>query len=134
MNEELKQRLIKYLDGMEGAIDKAVDFTVEQAPLVIQDILNWAITESIISLVFMVSLILVACYAANRILKNIKNDKSIGNADREFNNFMTYLVSGMIVIPLTLGSFFTAQNGLKAYVAPRLYILEQIKDFVNDSK
>lgn len=27
MNEELKQRLIKYLDGMEGAVDKTVDFT-----------------------------------------------------------------------------------------------------------
>ena len=134
MNEELKQRLIKYLDGMEGAIDKAADFTVEQAPLVIQDILNWAIARSLISSSFMIITMIVIMYILYRLTKYISASNDISNSDRGFFKTMIYSISAIPLILLSVGLWESSQDGIKALVAPRLYILEQIKDFVNDSK
>lgn len=54
MKAGLVQKLLEYVETIEGGVVEAVDFTADQAPLVIQEFLSWMFIENI-------SIFVIAC-------------------------------------------------------------------------
>lgn len=128
MNEELQRKLIEYLSKIEGGIERAVDFSAEQVPLVIQELIQWTIVEHTIyaatwgCLAMFFVMLLGLCI--------IRREKW----DPEDPTFPVLFIGIPSFVCATLTGAQVVINGsvaLKAYLAPRLFVLEYLKDLVN---
>ena len=109
-----------YAAGKAG-VAQAVDFALQQAPLVVQEFLSWKMSEAIINLIFfgIGTVILLFClvFLLKKAKKNIENDA---------------------IVPIFFGTVFTVitliallgnikkdiQTIVKIKLAPRVYIIE----------
>ena len=105
---------------------KAVDFAVEQAPIVVQEFLSWKMGEAIFNVVlYTIATIILFCIA-RFLFKKIKD------------TFINYPEE---IVPLSLGLMFSAamfclitflhikpniETIIKIKLAPRVYILEYV--------
>jgi len=48
MNDELRDRLMGYLENMEKAVEGGADFVIQQAPLYVQEVIRWEIAYNFI--------------------------------------------------------------------------------------
>lgn len=132
MNEELQAKMIKYFGGLENAVEKTMDFTVEQAPLVVQDIITWGIVSSLITVALLILLIVVSRFLIKKLVAIV-----VEGVQEEDKKFAAVAIWGIYCVLAAIPTTISIQESLtaaKAYFAPRLYVLEEIKDFVNDSK
>jgi len=111
-----------YAAGKAG-VAQAVDFALQQAPLVVQEFLSWKMSEAIINLIFFSigTVILLFClvFLLKKAKKNIENDA---------------------IVPIFFGTVFTVialifllrnikndiQTIVKIKLAPRVYIIEYV--------
>ena len=111
-----------YAAGKAG-VAQAVDFALQQAPLVVQEFLSWKMSEAIINLIFfgVGTVILFFClvFLLKKAKKNIENDA---------------------IVPIFFGTVFTVitliallgnikkdiQTIVKIKLAPRVYIIEYV--------
>ncbi len=111
-----------YAAGKAG-VALAVDFALQQAPLVVQEFLSWKMSEAIINLIFfgVGTVILLFClvFLLKKAKKNIENDA---------------------IVPIFFGTLFTVitliallgnikndiQTIAKIKLAPRVYIIEYV--------
>jgi len=137
--ETVNSILIDVLKGVKDAgsemyatskvgLAKAVDFAVEQAPIVVQEFLSWKMGEAIFNVaVYTIAAIVLFCIA-RFLFKKIK-DTNINYAKDEE------------IVPLGLGLMFSAamfclitilhikpniETIIKIKLAPRVYILEYV--------
>jgi type III secretion system FlhB-like substrate exporter len=135
--ETVNSILIDVLKGVKDAgsemyatskvgLAKAVDFAVEQAPIVVQEFLSWKMGEAIFNVVlYTIATIILFCIA-RFLFKKIKNTDI--NYPEE-------------IVPLGLGLMFSAvmfclitflhikpniETIIKIKLAPRVYILEYV--------
>jgi len=128
MNEELQKRLMSYLETLEGAVSSTSDFVIEQAPMYAQEIIRWQIAEGIIWCVFFSAISLGFLFLNFTKLRGMRHD-----TDRDARGNGWGL--GVIVIALMIGAIACASEracqSIKAYVSPRVVIIEQLTDIVN---
>jgi FtsH-binding integral membrane protein len=111
-----------YAAGKAG-VSQAVDFALQQAPLVVQEFLSWKMSEAIINLIFfgIGTVIILFClvFLLKKAKKNIENEA---------------------IVPIFFGTVFTVlalitllgnikkdiQTIAKIKVAPRVYIIEYV--------
>ena len=111
-----------YAAGKAG-VAQAVDFALQQAPLVVQEFLSWKMSEAIINLIFfgIGTVIMLFClgFLLKKGKKNIENDA---------------------IVPIFFGTAFTVitliallnnikkdiQTVVKIKLAPRVYIIEYV--------
>ena len=111
-----------YAAGKAG-VAQAVDFALQQAPLVVQEFLSWKMGEAIINLMFfgVATFIMLFClvFLLKKAKKNIENDA---------------------IVPIFFGTCFTVviliflfgnikndiQTIVKIKLAPRVYIIEYV--------
>ena len=111
-----------YAAGKAG-VAQAVDFALQQAPLVVQEFLSWKMSEAIINLIFfgIGTVIMLFClgFLLKKAKKNIENDA---------------------IVPIFFGTVFTVialifllrnikndiQTITKIKLAPRVYIIEYV--------
>jgi type III secretion system FlhB-like substrate exporter len=135
--ETINSILIDVLKGVKDAgsemyatskvgLAKAVDFAVEQAPIIVQEFLSWKMGEAIFNVVaYTIATIILFCIA-RFLFKKIKNTDI--NYPEE-------------IVPLGLGLMFSAvmfclitflhikpniETIIKIKLAPRVYILEYV--------
>lgn len=112
-----------YAAGKAG-VAQAVDFALQQAPLVVQEFLSWKMSEAIINLIFFgAAFVIVFCF----FIFLIKKAKKHINSD--------------VIVPISLGLAFTSflmiyllfdfikpdiQTIMKIKLAPRVYIIEYV--------
>ena len=135
--ETVNSILIDVLKGVKDAgsemyatskvgLAKAVDFAIEQAPLVVQEFLSWKMGEAIFNVVLYTIVTIVLFCIARFLFKKIK-DTNINYPEE--------------IIPLGLGLGFSAaifciitfsqlkpniETIIKIKLAPRVYILEYV--------
>lgn len=123
MNERAEQlitdageKVLEYLEATEG-------FAVEQAPLLAQEIVRWGVWGN--GLLFLAGIVIIGLGVVTSII-SARAFRSAGGSDAEFLRFFGSLAcSGVCLIFGSIGiSHISAV--LKAFIAPRLYILEQI--------
>lgn len=121
MDIDLKAKLIEYLKTVESTVSDAGEFVKAELPMVVSEYVSWCLVSHSIGCVLSV---------IGAVLGAILSCKTWGwinkpNADG---------LEPLIVIPICfcLGCFAgSVQNGLqatKAYVAPRIIVLEKIHE------
>lgn len=121
---QIKDKLIDYMVGVEDGVKQLVDFSSEQIPLLVQEIVTFSVIQagiySVISLALAGFSTAVVTYSVKSLRKELDNDGMWG---------MLVLSSIAMVV-----SFFTGISclifALKAYFAPRLFMLEYIREFI----
>lgn len=120
MNQETEEKLNQTLDWIGETASQGKDFVLEQAPLYAQELIRYEIISSLI----FCSLFLVAGVVGLVLLFKSMKEQCPGEVDR------FYLGMGaMSVIPFSLfGTLETGMDAIKAYTAPRVVIVEHLRD------
>ena len=111
-----------YAAGKAG-VAQAVDFALQQAPLVVQEFLSWKMSEAIINLIFfgVGTVILLFCliFLLKKAKKNIENDAIVPI-------FFGTLFTVITLIALLNNIKKDIQTIVKIKRAPRVYIIEYV--------
>ena len=111
-----------YAAGKAG-VAQAVDFALQQAPLVVQEFLSWKMSEAIINLIFFSvgTAILLFClvFLLKKAKKNIENDAIVPI-------FFGTLFTVITLIALLNNIKKDIQTIVKIKLAPRVYIIEYV--------
>lgn len=127
MDNELKGRLIKWLDTVEGSIADAVDFGKEQAPQVIEELITYTIAIRSFYCIVSILLVFVPVVLVARAFKGREDETVFEVCD---DNFPLIMFGGMSA---TFGAIVFCANVttlLKAWIAPRVFVLEYIAELV----
>jgi len=126
MDQELKQRLIGYLDALEKGVATGGEFVAEQAPEVCREIVNWRIADG---LIFAVPMLIAICFMAYVVRYVFVVTKDVDNSDG--SKVGPRIIASMIGIFLSamMASFAveSIHRSAKAIFAPRLVIIEEIR-------
>lgn len=117
------------------AITKSVDFTMEQAPLVVSEFLHWRMAESIIyAIIWLIPAMLFIYFARRCRIRSesadVPNNDSHNTDKGDYTGFKwLFRIVGALIIMIVL-----ATNGMtitKIVVAPRVYLLEYVVDTIH---
>ena len=120
------------------AITKSVDFTMEQAPLVVSEFLRWRMAERIIySIVWLIPAALLIYFARRCRIRSEAADVPDNDSHKtdkgDYTGFKwLFRIVGAIIIMIVL-----ATNGMtitKITVAPRVYLLEYVVDTIHNAQ
>lgn len=123
-------------NASKTAITKSVDFTMEQAPLVVHEFLHWKLAEAI---VYFVAWCVPACilFAIYRAMKRKSLDPAIPASDKYKTDQSDYGVLKWIFLTVSMVAltFNLVTNGLtitKICVAPRVYMIEYVVSTIHN--
>lgn len=132
MNEEIRAQIIPIIESTKEGLAKAVDFLCEQSPILVKEILYWHGTRSAIWFLVLVGLsVLGICY-----LKRVWGVCSRKHCEKRCGTDECFLcqvgaVAYMVivcVVPLVIA--LNTLTWLKVLIAPRLFLLEFMKDAI----
>lgn len=111
------------------AITKAVDFTMEQAPLVVKEFLRWQVARSIFLLLIWAGITTIPFYVSRRILKYRNDDsQSHTQTDKEFLTCAKWAFGLIASLILFLNVGYNGMRITKVCVAPRVFLIEYVVD------
>ena len=108
MDDELKQRLVKYLDGIEGS-----------APGAIAEWLRWEFIECI-TVAVVTSVLLLICLPI--LIRRCKKEKW----DHDGNDFGIAFSCGLISMVAPIFLMLSLFEGARIHYAPNAYIVQKI--------
>ena len=126
--DELKDKLIGYLDTLEQVVEDGVDFTSEQASMVAQEIVLWTLWCSasylLMCIITVFALIMVCkfCWKYTRSWE-VEEDRFAARAT-------PIIITGVVTIPISLCVIINVGNLVQAIVAPRLVVIDYIRDII----
>lgn len=132
MKEELNERLLAGLDKVTEWAEKTGDFVVDQAPLVVQEILRYNFALSLITQVFCLLALTAIGVVFYKLLKCVPawlDDEHTG-LPKMFISGMLALISGLGFIPALVITFLKNGDWLQIWLAPRLYIIEYVSALI----
>lgn len=129
VNDEVKVRLIKYLDNVEELVRKGADLAQDQLPAIAQEIIAWNRASTTVALLFSVGLVALGVYAIWQLFKH-------GTAaDKRHESSEPYAVcavfSGIVSLFGFIATLYNTMPCVKAWFAPRLVLLETLRDLVS---
>jgi len=127
MNEEEKSELIRFLHGVETRVDRAENFVVEQAPLYVQEVLDWEFYGSILMLVVLLSLVLL-WFAITSFLY-YKAETMVGE-DKNTPQNTLFTASIVVIVIAALCMASNIYDLVKSVVAPRVVVIQKLKNVV----
>lgn len=123
MNEELEQQLISALDVINTWVQEGATFAVEQAPLVVTELLHWTLISNALTVVVCSVFVWMLLFARSHMAYRFKWNSS----EDVFGSWSIVFLSSFVPVLIALDSIYTA---IKVWVAPRLFLLEWIADKV----
>ena len=124
MDEELKDLATTGLTKALEYIETAESFVVEQAPLLVQEILSYGLVSTSMSALILFVLASGFGYGMYRGAKVAFND------DADEAGFVLALVGACVSIGCTIGMFKELFVVAKIVFAPRLYLLQELKSLL----
>jgi hypothetical protein len=115
VNEELNKLLIDALKKTGGAIEKSVDFAIQQAPDLINQAMLWNMTISILRCIAALA-IMTGAYILHRFVIKLAEETS----DDEF--WFILMFSWPIASIITV--FVFSLEWLKILIAPKVWLIE----------
>jgi hypothetical protein len=136
--ETVNSILIDVLKGVKDAgsemyttskvgLSKAVDFAIEQAPLVVQEFLSWKMGEAIFNVVLYTIVTIVLFCVVRFLFKKIRSTDMSRNLEEVVLfafGFMFSLVVFCFIVFLQLKP--NIETIIKIKLAPRVYIIEYV--------
>lgn len=126
MDKEIKQRIESYLDTLEKGANTATEFAIEQAPLVVQEFLAWEFWSNVTIAAFSLAAFIVAALAL-KFIRKVSLKKPFDDCDF-FIVFVGSAISLAAIIISTLAFASSTRHAVKAKVAPRIIILEKVRE------
>ena len=124
MNEELKELATTGLSKALEYIETAESFVVEQAPLLVQEILMFGLADACLTAFILLVLVVGLGYGTYRVVKAAIKDEAIEAA------FLIGVVGGGGSLGCTIGLFQCVFTIAKITFAPRLYLLQELKSLL----
>lgn len=131
MDEEIKRRITSYLDELEKATKTTGEFVSEQAPLLVQEYLNWYFINNLFHAVIclVIAMILVRC-----VFKYYHLTYRLSDGDRAPLQFIIIAVTCLISGGLTIASISSVHLAIKVKIAPRVVLLEEVTSIMSLNK
>ena len=120
VNEEVQQKMLEYLQTFEQGIKKAGEFSAEQAPLVVQEFLQWVIVSNVVLGILAGGLLLLSVSIAIRYHWKLEGE------DKAF----LWLFAAVPIIAFGIAFVTCGERAGKAWIAPRIVVLEKISTLV----
>ena len=129
MNDEMKAVLLEYLKKLLSVTEKGLEWSAEQIPLIIQEKLTYDFWFSAAWLVVVTIVFVGANAFVWRLVESYRDDYNKPNTQGEKIAIRGTTGLFTILVYVLIGGIL-AENVLKIYLAPRLYILEWLRDAV----
>ena len=117
----MKEEIIKNLAGIIEYVKQGADFVKEQAPLYVQEMINYGIWISVFETLLFFSLFTFIIYLMIKLYKYLKKE------EEDFGEyapiFLVLLIIAGIMFVLTSISFETF---IQTITAPRVYVIEKL--------
>lgn len=117
----MKEEIIKNLSGIIDYVKQGTDFIKEQAPLYVQETINYGIWTSVFETLLYFSLFVFTIYLIVKLYKHIKREEE--DATEYAPIFLVLLLVAGIMLVLTSISFETF---IQTIAAPRVYVVEKL--------
>jgi len=124
MNDELQKRLLGYLSKVENGINDIVEFGSDQVPILVQEILAFSMIEAALYAAFKIIAAILILYGGNRLSKYILERSKDGE------HYIPLALSILLHAPFLFSAIGNILIALKVYFAPRLFMLEYIREIV----
>jgi hypothetical protein len=126
LKSELQNKLVDYMTGLEEGVSSLVDFGSEQVPILVQEILTFGLIEHGVFIGVDLLVMCIFLFIIKKIYPYLKNTVDDGDP---------LPVVGLAVCTLfSVFMFASAIKGIlicvKIQFAPRLFMLEYIRDLV----
>jgi hypothetical protein len=121
INEEIKTKVVEYLQNFEAGVKKASEFSAEQAPLVVREFLAWEIARNSLFAIVLGAALLTVLVVAYR-LQSKTDDPEL--------KVILWLCAAVPLVGFGIGFGTCAEDAGKAYLAPRIVVLEKISELV----
>lgn len=137
MSDKLAKGLEELLSMLVDTLKEGGQFVAEQTPLVVQEFLNWAIVKAGLGLLLGMILTIVGVLAVKKLLTTWQDPgtpywKKRSYGDPEVTGLGgVYMIIGTILgFAGTLVTCINIYNLTYVIVAPRVYLIEQISNFL----
>lgn len=117
----MKEEIIKNLSGIIEYVKQEADFIKEQAPLYVQELINYGIWISVFETLLYFSLFVFTIYLMIKLYKYIKREEE--DLTEYAPLFMVLLLVAGIMFVLSSISFETF---IQTIAAPRVYVVEKL--------
>lgn len=132
MNEQLQTKLTDVIGYLEMGIKQTVDFTAEQTPLVIHELLTYSIITQCVKVLWSLIIIVIAYKCLRHFWKCLKDDFAQKEAAWcEWYQGMCCVFAFIAFTTLFITTYnitYKADKLFKLYFAPRIYLLEYVKE------
>lgn len=130
MNEELKSRLIHYLDMLEDAGKKGAEFVSDQAPETVKQFVRWEIlSNSIWTVACLAGIAAVTAIYFKVIWRYSANSLNV-HEDGWFIRgiFGAFSIAGIVALSVCGMDHFI--HAIKAYIAPNVFLIEKAAELL----
>lgn len=133
--DEAKQVLKEFAMVLLESAREAKDFAMEQAPLVCKEIVYWGIAYhgyhvAVGIFFFILAFILLICRGKEKSFKNVSFEDKYGHLDGSGFLWLGRSFLGVLCVIIGMNWFVHIESLIKAYFAPRLFIIEYLMNFV----
>jgi hypothetical protein len=118
MEDQIKTQIWEKLFGY---VEDTKDFVLEQAPEIVQQVLQYEKTSAYLTSFLMLGLMAVAISFGYHFWKYPTLDKY---GSREFLSFMVPIISLMVIAPLFIQFCIDIDKLMKIYIAPKYFLIE----------
>lgn len=130
--DKLESISIAGLERIASWLERAESFAIDQAPRVVQEIVNWGLWSYSVLTVLSLGFLALFMWLGIRMVKiviSIHRDKD--KDDSEGNMWGTFGgISFLVALIWLIPAIVNASGLLYVLVAPRLYVIEQLKDMI----
>lgn len=137
VNKEIQEVIVSYMSKVEGVVQNMSDFASDQIPLVIQEYLAWQFYSGLVILILLLTCSsLAGGLGLNflRIRKNVDKDNPDRSEYSRNSSKEGYMICSVISFLLSVVFFFfsfmPAYDMVKVKVAPRVVLIDWLKDSV----
>lgn len=131
MDEQLKGRLVSYLDNLDAKLKAGSDFVSSDTPLLVQEWLTWMFWENIAIAVVLLVIAIICSVAARWSVRRLHSEKD----EIEKTGYgIGVIVAVLIGVHAIVFSGVFAMKGVKVHVAPRVVVVEKVSELTGLSK
>jgi hypothetical protein len=129
MNEQMKAKVMEWIAGLEKAGTAAVELGKQEIPAFLKEVVAYKITEGLIIIGFLASLSAFLIFITRHLIAvHKKNSADQLYYDGDLGVMAVFSGAGAIVTLYAASLYFL--DVLKAYIAPRLFIIEWLRELV----
>lgn len=135
------EKIRKYSTAGENAVSLAIDEVKEQTPLVVKEYLRWHLAQNLFYIVVTLGLTIYSLFLFKRyfplwlqsLTESTDKHKTTEVDVRQFKYGATGILSGItsvVLVWIVLSHLEWYLNSLKITIAPRVYLIEQVAEFI----